>query len=124
MHLVLLDPVPVGKDHIYMVTSSIEAAMKRMPQADLSCVDLTTGKVVWKQPKVGRYHAALLRTGDGKLLLHSDSGDLAQIEPNAKEYKELAKSKVCGQTWAHPALAGWRLYIRDDKELIYLKLAE
>lgn len=117
-------PVPVGKDHIYMVTSSIEAALKRMQQTDLSCVELATGKAVWKREKVGRYHAALLRTGDNKLLLHSDSGDLALIEPDAKGYKELAKSKVCGQTWAHPALAGGRLYVRDDKELICLTLAE
>jgi outer membrane protein assembly factor BamB len=80
--------------------------------------------MLWKREKVGRYHAALLRTGDGKLLLHSDSGDLALIGPDPKEYKELAKSKVGGQTWAHPALAAGRLYVRDDKELICLKLSD
>jgi outer membrane protein assembly factor BamB len=113
-----------GKEHVYMVTSSMEAMMKRQPQADLCCVEAATGKVAWKQPKVGRYHAALVRTGDGRMLLHSDTGELALLDPDPAAYKELAKSKVCGQTWAHPALADGRLYLRDDKELICLKLAD
>jgi outer membrane protein assembly factor BamB len=117
-------PVAVGKDHLYMVTGNLAAIMRRQPQADLCCVETTSGKILWKKEKVGKYHAALLRTGDNKLLMHCDSGDLVLINPDAKEYRELARSKVCGETWAHPALADGRLYVRDDKELICLKLAE
>jgi outer membrane protein assembly factor BamB len=117
-------PVAVGKDHIYMVTGSLAAIMRRQPQADLCCVETATGKILWKKEKVGKYHAALLRTGDNKLLMHCDSGDLVLIDPDPKEYRELSRSKVCGETWAHPALADGRLYVRDDKELICLKGAE
>ena len=67
-------------------------------------------------------HAALLRTGDDKLLLLDDAGNFALLEPNPKAYRELARAKVCGQTWAHPALADGRLIIRDNKELICLQM--
>jgi len=117
-------PVAVGKDHVYMVTGNLAAIMRRQPQADLCCVETATGKLLWKKEKVGKYHAALLRTGDNKLLMHCDSGELVLIDPDPKEYRELSRSKVCGETWAHPALADGRLYVRDDKELICLKVGE
>ena len=51
-----------------------------------------------------------------------DAGNLILLQPDATAYKELARSKVCGPTWAHPALSDGRVYVRDDKELVCLKL--
>ena len=62
--------------------------------------------------------------GNDKLLLLDDSGNLVLLEPSPKEYKELARSKVAGETWAHPALSDGRLYVRDAKELICLQIGE
>jgi outer membrane protein assembly factor BamB len=115
-------PVAVGPDHLYMVTGAI--ALLKPPEVALRCVEVATGKTLWTKPKVGKYHAALLRTGDNKLLMLSDTGHLTLLDPDPAGYKELARSKVCGETWAHPALADGRLYLRDAKELICLKLAE
>ena len=56
--------------------------------------------------------------------LIDDNGMLTLFEPDPAGYKELAKSKVCGPTWAHPALVDGRLYLRDEKELICLPLGE
>jgi outer membrane protein assembly factor BamB len=112
-------PVPVGKDHVYMVTGSI-----LRKQSSLHCVEMKTGKILWTKPKVGEYHAAMVRTGDDKLLMLDDFGNLTLIEPNPEKYVELAKSKVCGKTWAHPALANGRVYLRDEKELICLELGK
>ena len=81
-----------------------------------------TGKEVWNKPKVGKYHAALLKTADGKLLMHDDGGALRMLAPNVKEYEELAVSKACGTTWAHPAIANGKIYVRDEKEVICLEL--
>lgn len=114
-------PVAVG-DHFYLVTGSNPLLNLGMAQADLHCVDVKTGKSLWTRPKVGRYHASLLRTGDNKLLLLEDTGSLVLIDPSPQEYRELARSKVCGETWAHPALADGRLYVRDDKDVICLEL--
>jgi outer membrane protein assembly factor BamB len=113
-------PVPVGKDHLYMVTGELSFN----PQSTLRCVDIPSGKELWNRPKVGKFHAALLRTGNDKLLMLSDSGDLVLLDPDPKGYKELARSKVCGQTWAHPALSGGKVYLRDEKELLCLQLPE
>ena len=92
----------------------------------LVCLDVRDGKVLWSKPKVGKYHAALLRTGDDKLLMLSDLGDLVLFEPDPAGYKELARSKVVkGEAiWAHPALVDGKLYFRDEKELICLQMPE
>ena len=112
-------PVPVGKEHLYMLTgvASLSGAT-----ITLRCVESATGKEIWKQPKIGKFHAALLKLGNGNVLMHTDGGDLMLLSPNVKEYKELAKAKICGETWAHPALANGYLYVRDGKDLICVKL--
>lgn len=114
-------PVAVGKDHLFVVTGSNPLAVKR-PVANLACIEVATGKELWKKANVGKYHASLLRTGDDKLLMLDDGGNLLLLEPNPQEYREQARSKVCGETWAHPALAQGRLYIRDSKELLCVQL--
>src|SRR5262249_28318473 len=112
-------PVPVG-DQIYMVTGQL--GVLTAPSSTLRCVETKTGHELWHKEKVGRFHAALLRTGDDKLLMLDDSGNLTLIDPDPKEYKELAKGKVCAATWAQPALSDGRVYLRDDRELICVEV--
>jgi outer membrane protein assembly factor BamB len=115
-------PMPVGSDYIYIVTGTKPPALSN--EATLHCIATRTGKELWRRPKVGKYHATLLRTGDDKLLMLEEAGNLVLIDPDPKEYRELARSKVCGETWAHPALSNGKLYVRDDKELICLQLKD
>lgn len=115
-------PVAVGTDHLYLVSGTKPPTLS--PQATLHCIDARTGKELWHKSKVGKYHAALLRTGDQKLLLLEEAGNLALLDPNPKEYRELARAKICGETWAHPTLANGRLYVRDAQEIICLQLTE
>jgi len=117
-------PVVVGKELMYLVSGTKPGIVPTPPEATLRCLDPATGKELWKKPKVGKYHASLLKLTDDKLLMLDDAGTLFLLEPSAKEYKELAKAKVCGDTWAHPALADGRLYVRDGKELICLEFAK
>jgi outer membrane protein assembly factor BamB len=116
-------PIPVGQKHVYVVTGV--ASLKAATSA-LHCVEVETGKVLWTEPKVGKYHAALLRTADDKMLMLSDLGDLVLFEPGPTAYKELSRSKVVKgeQIWAHPALSDGRVYFRDEKELICLQIPE
>ena len=111
-------PIAIDDKHVFMVTGSIFPP----PKANLHCVDVTTGKVLWTEKQVGRYHAAMLRTGDGKLLMLDDKGFIRLLEPSTKKFEELAKSKVCGATWAHPALSDGNVLLRDDKHLICLRM--
>ena len=115
-------PVAVGPDYLYLVTGTTSRAFSA--QATLHCIEAKTGKERWQKPKVGKYHATLLPTGNQKLLMLEEAGNLVLLDPDPKEYRELARSKICGETWAHPALANGRLYVRDDKEVICLRLAE
>src|SRR5262249_54334814 len=92
-----------------------------MPAASLCCVEAKTGKELSKKP-AGYYHAAIIRTGDGKLLSLNDAGSLSLWEFDAKGAKELCRAKVCGGTLVAPALAGGRLYVRDGKEVVCLKM--
>jgi outer membrane protein assembly factor BamB len=110
-------PVAVG-EHLYLVTGSLVP-----PAAHLHCVEARSGKVQWTRRNVGKYHATVLRAQD-RLLILEEEGNLALFEPNAKEYKELARAKICGSTWAHPALSNGRLFVRDGAELICVQLAE
>ncbi len=114
-------PVGVGTDQLYVVTGTKPPALAT--SATLRCVDPATGKEYWNRPNVGKYHASLLRTGNNKLLMLEEKGDLVLLEPDVKAYRELARAKVCGDTWAHPARANGRLYVRDSKELICVQLA-
>ncbi len=107
----------VAKDMLYAVTG----ALARAPSATLQCVDPTTGKSKWKKPSVGQYHATVYSAKD-KLLMLEELGDLVLFEANADSYKELARAKLCGQTWAHPAYAQGMIFARDDKEMVVVKL--
>jgi outer membrane protein assembly factor BamB len=116
-------PVPVGEKMIYLVTGTTPGPFTK-PSADLHCIDAATGQDFWKKEKIGTYHASLMRTRDDKLLVLTDAGELILLQPNAKSYRELARAKVSGpETWAHPALANGRLYIRDKTDIICLSLA-
>jgi outer membrane protein assembly factor BamB len=110
-------PVAVGPDHVYLVTGSLLGG-----QSTLHCLDAKKGTVLWKKESVGKYHASLLRTGDNKLLMVEEAGNLVMIDPDPKMYRELARTKICGKTWAHPAVADGRLFIRDDKQLVCVDL--
>ena len=112
-------PVVVGA-YMYLIKGSTKKGT-----ISLDCVDLKTGKVAWEKPALGDFHAAILRcgpAGEEKLLMLDDHGGLTLFQPDPKEFKPLAKGTVCGKTWAHPALADGRLYLRDEKELICIEL--
>jgi outer membrane protein assembly factor BamB len=114
-------PVVVG-DYLYMING---AASLLNPSITLRCVELKTGKVAWEKKNIGKYHAAIVRCGPAgkeRLLMLDDNGYLTLFEANPKEYIELARSKVCGETWAHPALVDGHIYLRDNAELICVPL--
>ncbi len=103
-------------DLLFLVTNVVEP----LPITSIHCLDAKTGKDLWKKDKVGYFHAGLIRTGDGKLLVLNDSGRLMLFDVDEQGARELARAKVCGGTLISP---DGRLYVRDDKEVICLQLA-
>ena len=96
----------------------------------LTCFELATGKKVWDAEnrvtvKARNPHATLVWLGDEDraLILNSD-GDLILARLNPSGYNEQSRTNIIGETWAHPAYAGTRVYARSDSELVCLSLTE
>jgi outer membrane protein assembly factor BamB len=104
--------VPVGGGCFYMVTNT------PMPGADLCCVEEKTGKVRWRVPNVGDWHAGMLGTGDGKVLLIDGKGVLRLLAADPAKYRELARAKIGMAAGVYPALAGGGLYLRDRQQVV------
>ncbi len=81
------------------------------------CVDLTTGKRVWKKGRYGHGQVILL-ADQGLLLVLSETGDIVLLEANFKSHVELAKiPAIEGKTWNHPVLVRDRLFIRNGEQI-------
>ncbi|MBP3957573.1 PQQ-binding-like beta-propeller repeat protein [Gemmata sp. G18] len=107
-----------SKDRVFLVTNTL----KPVPRADLVCVELKTGKEMWKKEGMGYFHFGLIRTANGKLLVLDDAGNLKLIDAEGKEFKELCATKVCEGTLVTPALSNGLLYARDASEVICVQL--
>ena len=86
--------------------------------AELRCVELATGAVRWSQPDFGTGN--LIAAGD-KLLIQKTSGELVLAKVDPERFIPLATARVFpigSVVQALPALAGGRLFVRDESELI------
>ncbi len=86
----------------------------------LFCADFATGKILWKDNSVG---PASICFADGKLYVRGyNSGDIALVQPDPKEYKEISRFKQPLKTkttgWPHPVVANGGFYIRDMDVLL------
>jgi outer membrane protein assembly factor BamB len=79
----------------------------------LVCVELATGKEAWRSEKRFGTYCSLVASGD-KLLGLDCRGTLYLLRANPKEFDLLAEKKVAdSETWAHLAVAGSQLVVRD-----------
>ncbi|MFN0128052.1 MAG: PQQ-binding-like beta-propeller repeat protein [Verrucomicrobiales bacterium] len=85
--------------------------------AGLRCLDARTGKVRWSGGKFGDACSVIL-TGDKRLIVWANDGDLALIEGAGRSpsaFKLLAERKgiLRDMAWPHVVLAGGRLFCKD-----------
>ena len=86
------------------------------------CFDQADGKLLWEN--AAKETQQWLLGCDGKVLHLHENGELAMFDADARAgYKELARARVIDKTWAPPALAGGRMYIRSDTQVVCLDLA-
>ena len=91
-------------------------------RTDLVCLDFATGNQLWSQPSFGDY--ASLTVVNDKILALNSTGELFLIKANPAKYEELGRVQICAKTWASPAYADGRIYVKDDAHLTALALAE
>jgi outer membrane protein assembly factor BamB len=80
----------------------------------LFCLNAKTGQTAWTDAtKRGGAFAAVLDAGSVLLALPSNS-ELIVFKPADKQYDEVARIKVADSaTYAHPVVAGNRIFVRD-----------
>ena len=96
------------KGHIYGLSEGV-----------LECVAADTGERQWK---AGRYrHGQLLLSGDTLVIL-SEDGHLVTVRASPGSHEELLNVPVfdTAKVWNPPTLAGGRLYLRSDAEMVAL----
>jgi outer membrane protein assembly factor BamB len=88
---------------------------------DLACMDLRTGAIAWRENGARTFRKGSLMAADGRLLILGEDGNLALVEASPTGYHELASCSVSqSKCWTVPALAGGRLYVRDESVITCL----
>jgi outer membrane protein assembly factor BamB len=110
----------------------------------LTAAELATGRRLWEtgRPTMGDRRgkhgtAFLVRQGDGPgddcTWLFSETGDLILARLSPAAYEELGRMHVVDPTnecfgrevvWSHPAFANRCVFVRNDRELVCVSLAE
>jgi outer membrane protein assembly factor BamB len=84
----------------------------------LKCIVAATGEEKWKESGFG--HGSLILAG-GQLIVLSERGKLLLVEATPESYREKGTAQVLsGKCWTAPTLAGGRLYLRNEEELVAL----
>lgn len=83
------------------------------------CADFMTGKVLWTRKGGEGHGSASITSADGKLYIRYSDGWVVLADATGNQYKEISAFKVTnrGNTWAHPVVAGGKLYIRERETL-------
>ena len=88
----------------------------------LTCLDFRTGKSKWK---TGGFNRGSLIAADGKLIILGEGGALALAKISPDGYKEISKFQLWDErSWTVPTLANRRLFLRNEKEIVCLKVAK
>lgn len=96
-------------------------------EAELRCVELATGKVMWREPGLSR---SSLLLADGHFVILTEYGELMLVRVESKRYEEVARMDLghSGRRllkfpcWAAPVLAHGLLYARGEGKLLCLEL--
>lgn len=89
---------------------------------------IDVGEKVWTDenkltPRGRNPHISLVWLGDSSraIALNAD-GELLLVELRPDGFTEISRTKIVGETWAHPAFAGSRCYARDDEKIVAVEL--
>jgi outer membrane protein assembly factor BamB len=84
------------------------------------CLEWKTGKLVWGPERGPGGGSAAVLYADGNLYFRYESGTMALVEANPKEYKLKSSFKVPidGNGWPHPVIHEGKLYLRGKDQVL------
>ena len=86
-----------------------------LDEGTMTCVELATGKRIWKGGRYG--YGQMLLAGDGILVI-SESGEVARVTASPDGFEETGRFEAIeGTTWNVPALAEGLLLVRNAAEM-------
>lgn len=89
------------------------------PITNLVCIRLSDRTTMWKKSRFGKSNLIL---ADGKLWISTMKGELVLAMASPESYQELARCTLIETTRQAPVISNGRLYLRDDHELLCLKV--
>jgi len=108
-----------NKVQAYMCTPVVIAghAYLLLRNKRLTCVDLSNGRETWPDPQ--RFGQYMSLVSDGRLILGLDQrGELVLFKADPTKFELIGRKKVANQeTWAHIAVAGDQLFVRELKAI-------
>jgi len=91
-----------------------------LDDAVLTCMDLATGKRMWRGENYGFGQLLLV---DDLLLIQCEDGTIALVEANPTAYHELTRfPALSSKTWNNPVLSGHKLLVRNDQQAACFEL--
>lgn len=88
----------------------------------LTCVELKTGRSVWREERFG---AGTVTLAGKNLLILRENGELVLAPASPDKFRPLSRAQILGsQVRAYPALTNARLFARDKTKLICVDLAK
>jgi outer membrane protein assembly factor BamB len=88
---------------------------------ELHAIELKTGKIMWSKERFGAGTVTLAGT---RLLVVRENGELAIAPASPKEFRPSESARILsGVIRAYPAIADGRLYVRNERTLICIRLA-
>ncbi len=76
-----------------------------------TCIDLATGESTWTTKPFGKYWS-MVASGD-KILALDERGELLLIRANPAEFELLDRREIADDSWAHLAVAGSGIFVRE-----------
>lgn len=90
-------------------------------EAELRCVELATGKVMWAERNLSRASLTLI---DGHFLCLTERGELLLVKVNPNKYEPVAKwvTDLDYPCWASPVVSHGLMYVRGKDRLLAAEL--
>jgi len=85
-----------------------------------TCLELKTGKTVWRHNRGPGTGSAAVAYADGNLYFRFQDGVMALIGATPAEYQEKGTFKIPNveqPSWSHPVILGGKLYLREQDAL-------